>query len=1385
MPKKSGWDVVKGLKDSQTTKNRDVYNDQQFERTSIGKTQTMTLRNIFAIIISILVALVVYLGFGFFTYLGAQISGTANNAINTVQKSVQKSSDNKLLMDQNNDLSKSQDATVLIKYYAPKGYYVSTYGGSQLTKCTKDINKVPIRSNWKVTNASTYNFKSKGDGDYNQIATIGQIKKGIVPKKQKSEQNQGQTQGQKTLNSYLLAPSFKKIFAALFCGFLTYAFLYEVFKRNLAAQNATEETADISQYHNDRHIMLPEQMMRIFEPFPDAGAHSRVQPASLISHTALKNKGLKSVDMVQRYKADTFDSQTKQLIAYKGAPMVDQNGNLVKKRLPIIDTDYMESLFTASGDPKDKNVRIYYDANKIPFKAENVGEVGYWKKMGVKTVADVINKDWTIPDYEVQRPGGCYWVDTAPVNTMVLAITRAGKGQTYIEPLIDMWTREKRPNNIVINDPKGELLQKFYVPATYRGFQIVQFNLINAMNTDIYNPLMLAAQAAQEGDFTKCSMYIGNIADVFFPVDGGDDPVWPNAANNAFKRAAFGLIDYYLEKEKDIRREAQAKHTDAAVLNAELDKMWGKVTLYNCYQMFVQLTSKTIDNPLNKYNAQLKSGELDKMLDDKLHAQGLFKEKNPNLYDQTKINMAEKIKADAVAKSVFWDGQPKQDELTLFFNATDKLPSNEMRTLVSNANNALKSMAGAEKMLASVYGIAITAMSFFTDPTISTLTSGTPSQNVDLAGISFPRRIGFRLASEFATAYHLVGQQAVWQAYSKPTFAEEDSLGDDFHHEGLINRTRWAKMYFKGIFPNSVAYLKCVIRNPQTGMHIVTFYFEFHKAHQTSLAGTTYVKDPILDKKIVKNGLLYELRPFKNKKTGQIIFRHASRMFKEKQLIDISDSDAMHTAIVNTPVVTQTMVRYSEKPKMIFLVTPPHLMSYAKIILILIKQLVDLNFDQSYMTKSNQKPLYKTRFMLDELGNLQSDKHGINGFQTMLSIGLGQEQQFTLILQTLQQLKDVYGDSVDKIVQGNTSNIIFLKSTDDTMIETLSKMSGKTHVVRKNSKTVTRNLSKLMMNNEGKISYTLSNQEEAVITYNDLAFISERNSVVFRAGNSPIWNRNQTILPMSWRLLGNTISQPGHEYTFSTIPTLSSAKDFDVRKNQPDFSKMLAHRMKQALFVDEVEKAYRKAYNRNDYDIQKLDPNDYSDEIMTMISVAIDGHKSAAEDPNSATNVDNMVNTAQENKEQQVANQEAMQKRQAASQKIFAQGHIAPSDLVKNGVVQSHQYDTTFTSIYSNYTGDFKRDKIHFVVTSDGSLMSADGQTYYIQAQARSQAAEEAAALEKASQDKKSKTYSDEDHVSVPRSYTVTDDFYKYLASLDSWTDLAEGTFDREVAATY
>ena len=324
-----------------------------------------------------------------------------------------------------------------------------------------------------------------------------------------------------------------------------------------------------------------------------------------------------------------------------------------------------------------------------------------------------------------------------------------------------------------------------------------------------------------------------------------------------------------------------------------------------------------------------------------------------------------------------------------------------------------------------VYGIAITAMSFFTDPTISTLTSGTISQNVDLAGLSFPRRFGVRFHMDYLKSNHLVGMQCLWDAFEDPMF-EKPLKGKDFTHDDTVSREGWARCFFKGCFPNDKAYIRLRIRDSGSEMLVKTFYFEFQKDYQTSYDGKTYMKDPILGTRIVKNGFLTELIKVRTK-DGSIKFKPAPSTFDKDTVLNVLEvakalkgienadekdrvrSETLKRGPVKTNVFTSLTARYQEKCKMIFLVTPPHLMKYAKLILILIKQLVDLNFDQSYMTKSNQKPLYKTRYMLDELGNLQSEGHGISGFETMLSIGLGQEQQFTLILQTLQQLKDVYG----------------------------------------------------------------------------------------------------------------------------------------------------------------------------------------------------------------------------------------------------------------------------------------------------------------------------------------------------------------------------------------
>lgn len=961
--KKTNWDRIKDQAPSESQKFHDVYEEQQLEHSKMEPLQTMTSRIVLMVVCAVLAAILAYVGWGLGRYGWHQMTTNMDTAI----------------ADAVAGDSAGSDGTLTYNPNAPYNYI------GEVDEWGHDSNGNPVM----MTKYTALDEKGNAFGPVYDDAEDVPMPEWYVTSKTQYEAAMEDPETQAEIESleaqdhvgYWLVPSMfniSNLFVALITGVLTFAIMYPFMRRNLEAQNLMNDPTDINQHQNDQHIALPQEVMRKFDWFPDAGAHSDVQVSSMISHVALSNKGIKKVQMSKRADKDILDGDGD--IEYmKGEVLYGADGEPLTQKFPMFDKKFMESLFDASGLPKNGEMRKYYDTTKIPYNPDNADRD---KMQGYDTVADAINGDWEIPFYETQRPAGAYLVDVAPVNTMCLAITRAGKGQTVIEPTIDMWTREKRNNNMVINDPKGELLKKFYVPGTVRGFQIVQFNLINSMNTDIYNPLMMAAMSAREGDFVKVAMYVENIAEVFFPVDGGDDPVWPNAANNAFKRAAYGLIDYYLEEEKELRLVAQRKHIDEKTLETMLDEMWGHVTLYNCYQLFVQLTSKKLPSPAVAFSKEVK--------DAKNNPNSRVGRMSPDEFDEE----VERIEH----QSQIWDDKQEADMLTLYFNATKMLPRNEMRTLVGNADDALRSMGGAEKMMASVYGIAITAMSFFADPTIRTLTSGTPAQNVDLAGLSFPRRLGFRMAADFIARYHLKGMQCVWQAYEDPGF--EKSLGKDFYHEDLVNNAGWSRFYFKGIFPGDTAYLKCEICNPQTKQLMRTFYFKFVKSYQTSLDGRTYVRDPILGEKIVHDGVLTELRPVKDKKTGKTVFKKGHVTYKTERMRDVATNPYKET--VQARAVVQHMSRYSEKQKMVFLVTPPHLMKYAKLILILIKQLVDLNFDQSYMTKDNQKPLYKTRFMLDELGNLQSEGHGISGFETMLSIGLGQEQQFTLILQTLQ-----------------------------------------------------------------------------------------------------------------------------------------------------------------------------------------------------------------------------------------------------------------------------------------------------------------------------------------------------------------------------------------------
>lgn len=68
-------------------------------------------------------------------------------------------------------------------------------------------------------------------------------------------------------------------------------------------------------------------------------------------------------------------------------------------------------------------------------------------------------------------------IDTRPVHTMVIGPARAGKGESFVFPMIDVQSRAKNKPSLVINDAKGDLAAASYETLVARGYDVYVFNV--------------------------------------------------------------------------------------------------------------------------------------------------------------------------------------------------------------------------------------------------------------------------------------------------------------------------------------------------------------------------------------------------------------------------------------------------------------------------------------------------------------------------------------------------------------------------------------------------------------------------------------------------------------------------------------------------------------------------------------------------------------------------------------------------------------------------------------------------------------------------------------------------------------------------------------------
>lgn len=923
-------------------------------------------------------------------------------------------------------------------------------------------------------------------------------------------------------------------------------FVYKKCKAQWLIKNAIYIDEDMEDRPDDAYIRTIDHMALQLNVCPDTGLGFDGHASTLMSHIMVSNKGIKKV------KVPAYDPNV------DGFVKRDAKGDIVYETKPLFDEALQEKLFDMKGVPKD--YRIAYPATDYtfnPYDKKTKKWMGGYGRKHYRTLADAINGDFFPLPTETARPAGVYFYDNRAVNTVLAGITRSGKGQTYIEPCFDVWTRERQKWNIFTTDPKEELIGKFYYPSTVRGYEVIQFNLMNPNLTNTFNPLINALQQFRRNNDVKGSALIDGIVETLWP-DNGE--IWNPAAGNMFRRTVYMLFSIYIDQEKYIRYMGYKEGADQALIEEAVNENYAKITLFNVYSLVGELAAKT-SSDVEFINPAVPPEEL---------ASG---------------------KASAPLAS-------EKDFLTLAFDAMELLPTNNLRSLAIAANNAIKLIAPAPQTIAGVCASLMTGLSTYADATTRALMSGSLVDSFDVGGLAFPRRFGIQFADAFVQTYRITKEIAHWSCYRDSAFTDRLE-GSDFEHEERISPSNWTWCYLKGIFEAEQTYLKCDILTD--GAIAKTFYFRFDKGYKTS-DGISYAIDPVTKQKVVSGGVLVELDP--TTKKPHVSTYQATQM------------DYAHKKLTTgpLPIILSTQVYYSERPKFIFAITPPHLQQYQRHVLVIIKQIIDEIYADSYVTKQNRKPIVGTRLMLEEFGNIRAGDQGIPNMDTVASIALGQDLQITFVIQSFQQIRGVYKEEAEKIIRANSSNLIYLKTNDEEMINEMVRMSGTKHVTRNQGRSVAHKLGDMITVGEPVMTYNTSVEETTALTSNDLLFLADDtpgNGVTFSQGEMAILNKLDTVLPMAAGL-HTRLPQPANgTYADNTLPSSNDSDSINILENTIDGEELVRKLVGQAKISREVKKVFLSVAKENDFSINERN-GELADLMMNTVLEEYDRTKGIA-----------------------------------------------------------------------------------------------------------------------------------------------------------------------------
>jgi len=233
---------------------------------------------------------------------------------------------------------------------------------------------------------------------------------------------------------------------------------------------------------------------------------------------------------------------------------------------------------------------------------------------------------------------------------------------------------------------------------------------------------------------------------------------------------------------------------------------------------------------------------------------------------------------------------------------------------------------------------------------------------------------------------------------------------------------------------------------------------------------------------------------------------------------------------VNNANVEMMAIMDFDKPTAVFMIVPDYDATLNVIASLYVKQ-VYTNLARIASNSEGGKCHREVIFILDEFGNMPA----IEGMANIVTVCLGRNIRFNLVIQAYAQLENLYGDDW-KTIDGNCGNTLYLLTADESTAELISKKLGEETILTKSRSGQTLSMSK---------SKTESVDSRRLMTATEVMGLKEGEMIVIRIIKRQDKDRKR-IKSYPIFLTGKTALKYRWEYLSEFYNTDNSINDIDI-----------------------------------------------------------------------------------------------------------------------------------------------------------------------------------------------------------------------------------------------